>query len=1177
MRIRRIELRGFKSFVDKTVFQLGPGVSGVVGPNGCGKSNVIDAIRWTLGEQNASLLRGKAMEDVIFSGSEGRKPSSVAEVHIAFDNEDGSFGGQFKRFNEIEVGRRLYRDGSSSYLINRTECRRKDIVALFLDTGVGARAYSIIEQGRVGFIVNAKPEERRVLIDEVAGINRFKSQRVEAERRMERTKNNLVRVGDMITEMARQRRSLKVQAGRATRYREMRTKWKAADLRALLGSSLVDRAGFVRAREALTGLGSEEKQFLAELDAAQARSAELREAAEQARRRYEQLRERSSEADSKRQLALRESQFRAEERRGVVERLERLSADVKETESNLRRLSQEAEEARGLSTESRRKLAGAEGRMATAAGVEDSKRALARSARQQVEQSKARIVELMTEVARKKNQLSYIERQRDDIDAQLAQLAEQASAAASEIKEAEQAAEDSRLALEAGETARRQADEASEAIQTALATARSAAAEARSESDRIDGERRRVEARHDSLEQLLAGMEGYSEGVRALVDKLKAQPEAGVLGTIADLLEPPADLEATVELALGARLQGFVVADLAAALASLDGEAGGRLFLVSATSEGQAGKGSLAESVEADPLAPGLADQLLGSTFVEDGRVLAGGGVWLPGKDERASGLLGQRREVRELAKQLQALDVGATASRAAREDAEQRFAALSSQRDEAKAAAHAAELKELTCKRDVDEANKRRLRVVASGEREQAERLRLEGRRRTFGEEFGGVTEAVAALEQERGGLSEQLELLRTTAAEAEREAEGVTAAATALRVDLAAAEQGAAGHQREARRLESQLEDLDRRVKRSEQERRGLGARDAQLKELVEKLTTDAGLLDAEQKRLGDEVAASAGATEQASTEWTRSEASMAGHRQKLEQIRRKIGAQEVALAESRTALQAHRVRAASSFDLDLDPLLETLANEGALTVEFKGEDAGAVTIEEQEICDAVRVEANRQEALTLAGKIERLGPVNLAAEEEFTEVDARHDEMLAQKEDLEEALGNLRKAINKIETETRDRFSEAFKQVSERFSQIYPQLVGGGRAELSLTEPDNLLASGIDIMVQPPGKSAKNLTLLSGGEKAMAAIALVFGIFQVKPSPFCLLDEVDAPLDDENSRRFNVMLRAMSAETQFIVITHNRTTMEVADILYGVTMQTPGVSSVVSVKLDQIPQAS
>ena len=301
------------------------------------------------------------------------------------------------------------------------------------------------------------------------------------------------------------------------------------------------------------------------------------------------------------------------------------------------------------------------------------------------------------------------------------------------------------------------------------------------------------------------------------------------------------------------------------------------------------------------------------------------------------------------------------------------------------------------------------------------------------------------------------------------------------------------------------------------------------------------------------------------------------MAGHREKLEQLRRKIGAQEVALAESRTALQAHRVRAASAFDLDLDPLLEALAEAGSVTVEFKGDDASSVRVEQHELADATRVEAHRQEALTLAAKIERLGPVNLAAAQEFIEVDSRHEEMLSQKEDLEAAMADLRKAINKIESETRDRFGEAFKQVSDRFTDLYPQLVGGGSARLSLTDPDDLLGSGIDIMVQPPGKSAKNLTLLSGGEKAMAAIALVFGIFQVKPSPFCLLDEVDAPLDDANSRRFNVMLREMSAETQFIVITHNRTTMEVADILYGVTMQSPGVSSVVSVKLDEIPHAS
>ena len=346
-------------------------------------------------------------------------------------------------------------------------------------------------------------------------------------------------------------------------------------------------------------------------------------------------------------------------------------------------------------------------------------------------------------------------------------------------------------------------------------------------------------------------------------------------------------------------------------------------------------------------------------------------------------------------------------------------------------------------------------------------------------------MAETISRLEEEREALGRSLEGLRKTAGQAEREAEEAAAAAAALRVDLASAEQGAAGHQREARRVELQLEDIDRRVKRSEQERRALAARETQLRELASKLSSDAERLEAEQKQLKDEVAASASEREKSSSEWRRSEERITGQRQKLDVMRRKIATEEVSLAEARTSLQGHRVRAASGFDLDLDPLLETLENEGAVQVDFRGDEAGSVRVEEHEISDSTRVEANRQEALALAGKIERLGPVNLAAAEEFIEVDARHEEMVGQKEDLEEALGDLRKAIHKIQTETRERFGAAFKQVSERFAHLYPQLVGGGRAELGLTNPDDLLASGIDIMVQPPGKSTKNLTLLSGGE--------------------------------------------------------------------------------------------
>ena len=344
---------------------------------------------------------------------------------------------------------------------------------------------------------------------------------------------------------------------------------------------------------------------------------------------------------------------------------------------------------------------------------------------------------------------------------------------------------------------------------------------------------------------------------------------------------------------------------------------------------------------------------------------------------------------------------------------------------------------------------------------------------------------------------------------------------------------------------------------------------ARQGQLEQLIKSLGADAAELQAEHTSLGKEVVAAAAVREEAAAGWQRAEEHLRDLRSRLDGLRRDVGSREVALAEARTALQACRARAAEDFDLELDPVLDALVTSNKATVTLKG--TGRVQLERHEVSDGRAIERCQAEAATAQARLDTLGPVNLAADAEYAEIDERYSEIQCQRDDLDKAMTDLRRAIAKIERETRERFQDAFARVTERFSALYPRLVGGGRAELQLTLPGDLLATGIDIVVEPPGKRLQNLSLLSGGEKAMAAIALVFAVFQVKPSPFCLLDEVDAPLDDSNSRSFNAMLREMSAETQFVVITHNRRTMEIADVLYGVTMQKPGVSSVVSVRME------
>ena len=1167
MRIRRIELHGFKSFVDRTTFQFGPGISGVVGPNGCGKSNLIDAIKWTLGEQSPSTLRGKEMLDVIFVGSEGRRPANVAEVTIAFDNEAGAFGGSYARFHEIEVGRRLYRDGTSSYLLNRTPCRRKDIVGLFLDTGVGARAFSIIEQGRVEFAINARPEERRLLVDEVAGVNRFKTQRLEAERRMARTRDNLVRVADLMQEMGRQRRSLKVQAGRARRYRELRTSWKAASLRALTGIALRDRdlwrgsQGRVRELKVAEAIGQRA------LEQATGQATGLREASGEARRRHEQLRDRRAEVASKVQLRARELQLRQEERRSLEQRLERLEADSGDLARQVQGLGREAKQAHGALAESRRTLLEMDGRLAEATRAEEAARRAAREARARVEGTKAKVVEAMTRSGRSRNLATLLERQVTEAQEQLTRQAEQLVEAGKEGETVEQAVVHAEGALAAAGRMRASLAERTSELTGRLKAAGERLRSAKAALRQTEGRRSSTSARLESLLELIRGLEGFGKGARLLVAELEGTDQ--VLGTVADLLRTPEELEAAVELVLGDRLRGLVVRDPAEAARRLPEGASGRLLLVPAESLDIAPlPGSLAERVGAEG-APGLTERLLGDAVPgPDGTVLVRSGLWTGGEDG-GSGLLAQRRTARRLEAELDLLVAAAAEARTTRDARAAELETLEQTRAALAAEAHEAELAELTRRRDLDEARARRKRLQDATGRAEAEGQRRSADLATRREELEGARAAVAEQEQARAGHEEALEALRATATGAERERDRVATATTTLRVELATVQQSTAGHQRDARRIDGQLAEAQRRQQRAATDLQAGTARRGQLAQLIEGLGVESSELEAENASLGKEVNAAAAVREEAATAWQQAEDQLREHRSKLEGLRREVSSKEVALAEARTALQACRARTAEDFDLELDPILDALSASGRATVELKG--TGRVVLDRREVSDKGALERYQVEAAEAQAKLDALGLVNLAADVEFAEIDERYTQLQSQREDLEKAMADLRRAIAKIERETKERFEEAFAQVTERFSALYPRLVGGGRAELQLTDPNDLLASGIDIVVEPPGKRLQNLSLLSGGEKAMAAIALVFAVFQVKPSPFCLLDEVDAPLDDVNSRRFNSMLREMSAETQFVVITHNRTTMEVADVLYGVTMQKPGVSSVVSVRME------
>ena len=1176
MRIRRIELQGFKSFVDKTVFQLSPGICCVVGPNGAGKSNLIDAIKWTLGEQNASTLRGRAMEDVIFSGSEDRAPAARVEVALVFDNADGRFGGRYARFDEVQVSRRLDRSGRSDYAINKTSARLKDVVDLFLDSGVGARGYSIIEQGRVGFVVNSKPEDRRVLIDEVAGINRFKAQRAESERRMHRTRENLLRVRDLLQEMGRQRGTLQRAARKATTYRELRSAWKAASLKALAGQALLAAGRLEEGQSAVAGVVDAEADLRARLEAARedlrAREADAR----AIRDEHEALTERRAELSGQLTLRQREHQFRAEEQKGLGRRLERIDSDIDEMRTRQREVAKGSAAARTELARAREGLSRLEAAVTEAGEDEALQRDAARAQRRRIESLKSKALEAHTAGARAANLAELLARQIEQGEDELREHDRRAG-----DHETHQAQLAGRLATAASNAAARAESWA------AARSAADAATLAFAEAERFEGETRSARdehrlvlqdrrARASSLRELLDGLAGFGDGVRAFLAAFGGSDD--VFGAVAELLRVPGPLEGAVETALGPLLQGLVVREEALDALADWIESSGLERLALVVPDASLLPTGLAAKVEAD--VPGLAPVLLNGvdeagghrSVTSSGRLREGGVLWVGRHTGAGEGVLARRREAAVLEDQVARAEASLASCEQALGAASEATREASSALEAARADAHACELRSLEGRRDEDEARQAGSRARSQASQAASLRADLGDRLQAWREEALAARAEAALLDGVGVQHESEAAADREGLAAAERSVSRASAQANALRVEHASLQQVAAGRLRDLRRLEAEEADLHRRLARADADHSAADARRVQLAADLSRLTEQAATLVSELSGLEGDLEGADGRKAGFDASQQAGALAVAALGRDLDAARGERMAREVALAQARAGLQALADRAAQEFDVQLGPLLEAVGSDTPPTVEFRGD--GRLVLRPEHL-EADAIVAHTREAAAQARKLESIGPVNLGAPAEFEEIDARFQELQGQNDDLEKALKDLQRAIARIQKETRDRFTEAFERVAARFAALYPRLVGGGRAELRMTRPEAPLETGVDVVVEPPGKRLQNLALLSGGEKAMAAIALVFAIFQVKPSPFCLLDEVDAPLDESNSRRFNDTLREMAAETQFVVITHNRTTMEVADVLYGVTMQKPGVSSLVSVKLDALTE--
>lgn len=1180
MRLRRIEIMGFKSFMERTVFTFPSRITGIVGPNGCGKTNVADAVLWAMGEMRPSHLRSRSMEDVIFNGTEQFKPLGMAEVNLVFENDGAIPLDGYGEFSEIMVTRRLYRSGESEYLINKVPCRLKDIRDLFLGTGVGVNAYSIIEQGQVDMLLNARPQDRRYLIEEAAGVTKYKERKKETAQKMELTRQNLVRVKDVIAEVRRQMNSLRRQAARARRYREFQKEiaglevgvasWEYGELsakRAQLEQALQkardeQQRGIAEAARIEGELEELKRRLLEEEGVLSRAQEEIYRIEGEIQREEERGRALEREVASLGALA---RQYE-EEIEGIGKELEGIGGRREECQAELEQLRRRCAELQGALTEQGEKLQGVEQGCAAREGELDA-------LREEVMESAARIARcqnLLEEVGRRQ-QANKEKRMR--LERELNEVLLEGRGLEKKVAELQVAAEgvEKKRGLVADEFRRKE---------DALVRIQGEVSQKEGELKGVEGEIHRLEVHLASLAEMQRRFEGYTEGAKAVLSA-KEDSVPGVLCSLAEVLEVDPQYEVAVEAALGELVQAIIVRGQADAIEAIrylkEGKRGRGSFvpleaarLVPSASPPVGGRviAPLADLVRVKEGYRPLVERLLfGAWLVEDladffkegalreanclvtrqGDVWLRGGVMSGGSWEPSpTGILTRKRGIRETEEKLKETKARHQGLLEVLQRLRWQEEAARGELERLREEGYRLEREELRIGGELEEAR----RVLAAIRRkEESINLELaqvameeEGARDLMKGAYAEIGEATRTKEEKEGAIERLKEGLSTMRAQRDQLRQRVTG----LQVELAS-------FQERERNLLWTIEGLDRQEGARREERRKKEGQLAEVKGRIEE-----GL---------KEEAESRGMLERLIAERERRKGALAKEGEGVRGIRDDISSREEALKGVRGAIKAveeeiaSRGIALSQTDMEMRHICARIKERFGVDIPSLIAQQGYRPIED--------LTGARQRLEELKGKVERLGEVNPAAVEEYEGLKKRFDFLESQRVDLEESIANLNKTIAEINRTSSARFAETFARANKEFQGLIPRLFGeGSKGELVLD--DSGPEPGVEIRIQPAGKRLKDVNLLSGGEKALAAIAFIFALFLLRPTPFCLLDEVDAALDDANIHRFATVLKELSEQSQFILISHNKGTMEIADVLYGITMEDPGVSKVVSVRL-------
>lgn len=1162
MRLKHVKLAGFKSFVDPTTATFPSNLTAIVGPNGCGKSNIIDAVRWVMGESSAKNLRGEAMTDVIFNGSNTRKPAGQASVELVFDNSDHTLVGEYAAYNEISIKRVVTRDAQSLYYLNGTKCRRRDITDIFLGTGLGPRSYSIIEQGMISRLIEAKPEELRVFIEEAAGISRYKERRKDTESRIKRTRENLERLTDIREELERQLSHLQRQAQAAEKFAQFKEEERLlkAQLAVLRWKKLDDELS--QRDYLIRELELQVEALVTEQVAIDTQIEKLREEHTEQSDRFNEVQARYYESGSEVTRIEQTIQFSRERSRSQREDLSQVDSNLQEAtrllaedqqrsvslREELENLAPDLEINRELELEVADVLAAAEQAMQSWQARWDEFNQNANGPRQQAEVQQSRLQHFEKSLARLSERIERLEQEkRGLIDGQTEQ----------EIlllrDQLEEADEDLLVHTEQQES-----------VQESIASLREQVQEKQQTLDQTRVNLQMLHGRHASLDALQQAALAEQRGA---VGEWLAGQGCAQSKRIADTLKVSSGWETAVETVLGSYLQAVCVdqlASLARAAESLDS---GTLLAVTGSATSaiaplhhlRALADCVSDSEEARSLLAGIyCVDSLEQALTEQPKLQAGqslvtaDGIWFGAnwlrvaRDVDASeGILQRRQELESLASELEQVQAQC-------EQQEQTFNALRS-------ALQAAETQAETLRRDGVDLTRKHSEIRSQLSAREARVEQILKRRDALVTEIDEIHEQLA-LEREsqaeaRAILAEAIESMeRDTNARDTLLAERDQNRELLGQARQRAQQQGSRAHELAMREqsLRTQMDGMVHSMERGQMQVVALQERKLQLEEA---LATSDDPLEELQLQLEEKMHLRMRVEEE--MQQVRSLRETVEHSQReVEQRRasadRNTQAARDRLGQERLAAQEAQVRRRT-----LDEQLEE--------TEYNRE----------ELLNGLPEHANEQQWLQdveqVGNRIARLGPINLAAIDEYKQQAERKNYLDAQNDDLQEALQTLENAIRKIDRETRTRFKETFDTINTGFQELFPKVFGGGHAYLDLTG-DDLLDTGVSIMARPPGKRNSTIHLLSGGEKAMTAIALVFSIFRLNPAPFCILDEVDAPLDDANVGRYSRMVVEMSEKVQFIFITHNKVTMEAANQLMGVTMHEPGASRLVSVDVNE-----